>query len=193
MQKGLAEGGHFGKLSDRNKDGKSRNPANLPVIFMNTEIKERFDEFIRSRGMRKTSQRDVIVEAAFASDDHFTADELLEKAKKINPKTSRATLYRTISLLEECGLLKEIDLGRDERVYDPNFLDSPDHNHLICIDCGKVVEFEDENVAVLVDCITRRLGFRPATKSMRIEACCDKLRSGGVCENLIQMRLGTGK
>ena len=59
----------------------------------------------------------------------------------------------------------------------------------ICIDCGKVVEFEDDNTAVLIDCITRRLGFRPSSKSMRIEACCDRLRSDGFCENLIQMRL----
>ncbi|MEX2578609.1 MAG: transcriptional repressor [Verrucomicrobiales bacterium] len=157
---------------------------------MNPEITERFDSFIRQRGMRRTAQRDVIVEAAFASDDHFTAEELLKKAQRIDPKTSRATLYRTITLLLECGLLREIDLGRDERVYDPNFLESPDHNHLICIDCGKVIEFEDDNAGLLIDCITRRLGFRPSSKSMRIEACCDRLRSDGVCENLLQMRLG---
>ncbi|NLT71799.1 MAG: transcriptional repressor [Verrucomicrobiaceae bacterium] len=157
---------------------------------MNPEIKKRFDDYISQKGMRRTAQRDVIVEAAFSSDDHFTAEELLVKAKRIDPKTSRATLYRTIALLVECKLLREIDLGRDERVYDPNFLDSPDHNHLICIDCGKVVEFEDDNTAVLIDCITRRLGFRPSSKSMRIEACCDRLRSDGFCENLIQMRLG---
>lgn len=157
---------------------------------MKTEVKKRFDDYISERGMRRTSQRDVIVDAAFDSDDHFTAEELLTKARKLDPKTSRATLYRTISLLVECGLLREIDLGRDERVYDPNFIDSPDHNHLICVDCGKVIEFADDNVAVLVDCITRRLGFRPSSKSMRIEACCDKLRSDGMCENLIEMRLG---
>jgi Fur family ferric uptake transcriptional regulator len=52
-----------------------------------------------------------------------------------------------------------------------------------------VIEFEDENVAVLIDCITRRLGFRPSSKSMRIEACCDRLRKEGVCGNLIQQRL----
>ena len=156
---------------------------------MNAEIKERFDTFIQQRGLRRTAQRDVIVEAAFAKDDHFTAEELLEKARKIDPKTSRATVYRTISLLIESRLLREIDLGRDERVYDPNFLESPDHNPLICVDCGKVIEFEDENTALLIDCITRRLGFRPTSKAMRIEACCDKLRTDGVCENLIKMRL----
>ncbi len=157
---------------------------------MNPVIKERLEEYIRKRGLRRTAQREIIVEAAFANDDHFTAEELWAKARKLDPKTSRATVYRTISLLLECDLLKEIDLGRDERVYDPNFLDSPDHNHLICVDCGKVIEFEDENAAVLIDCLTRRLGFRPSSKSMRIEACCDKLRADGVCENLIEMRLG---
>ncbi|NNE91864.1 MAG: transcriptional repressor [Verrucomicrobiales bacterium] len=157
---------------------------------MESEIKKRFDNYIREKGLRKTAQRDVILEAAFSSDDHFTAEELWMKARKIDPKTSRATVYRTITLLLECGMLREIDLGRDERVYDPNFIESPDHNHLICIDCGKVVEFEDENAAVLIDCITRRLGFRPTSKSMRIEACCDKLRSSGMCENLIELRLG---
>lgn len=157
--------------------------------MMNPEVKERFDAYIRQKGMRRTGQRDVILEAAFSSDDHFTAEELLSKARGLDPKTSRATLYRTIALLVECGLLREIDLGRDERVYDPNFLDSPDHNHLICIDCGKVIEFEDENVALLIDCLTRRLGFRPSMKSMRIEACCDRLRQEGFCSNLVQQRL----
>jgi Fur family ferric uptake transcriptional regulator len=156
---------------------------------MNPEIKERLDRYIQQKGMRRTGQRDIIVEAAFSSDDHFTAEELFTKARRLDPKTSRATLYRTISLLVECKLLKEIDLGRDERVYDPNFLDSPDHNHLICVDCGKVLEFEDDNTAALIDAITRRLGFRPSSKSMRIEACCDRLRTDGRCDTLIKMRL----
>ena len=156
---------------------------------MNPEIKERLDRYIQQKGMRRTGQRDIIVEAAFSNDDHFTAEELFAKARRLDPKTSRATLYRTIALLVECKLLKEIDLGRDERVYDPNFLDSPDHNHLICVDCGKVLEFEDDNTAALIDAITRRLGFRPSSKSMRIEACCDSLRTEGRCETLIKMRL----
>ncbi|MEM9280870.1 MAG: transcriptional repressor [Verrucomicrobiota bacterium] len=157
---------------------------------MNPEILEHFNNYIQQRGMRRTSQRNVIVEAAFSSDDHFTAEELLKKARLIDPKTSRATVYRTVSLLVECKLLREIDLGRDERVYDPNFLDSPDHNHLICVDCGTVIEFEDENTGTLIDCITRRLGFKATTKAMRIEACCDRLRTEGVCENLLHQRLG---
>lgn len=158
--------------------------------MLDPEIKERFDNYIREKGLRRTSQRDVIVEAAFTTEEHFTAEQLWDMARRIDPTTSRATLYRTLALLVESGLLREIDLGRDQKYYDPNFVDHPHHNHLICVDCGKVLEFEDAHIETLFDCITRRLGFRPTKKSMRIEACCDKLRKDGVCENLLEMRLG---
>ena len=102
---------------------------------------------------------------------------------------SRATVYRTLSLLVECGLLREVDLGRDQTFYDPNVLDKPQHNHLICLDCDRVVEFEDEHVGVLHDCITRRLGFQPQMKSMRIEARCDELARTGGCKFKEQRQL----
>ena len=145
-------------------------------------ILARVEEFIAAKGLRHTRQREVIIEAAFNTTDHFTADELWERARKIDPTASRATLYRTLGLLVESGLLKEIDLGRDQTYYDPNFVDHPHHNHLICLDCQKVVEFEDVHMSLLEDCITRRLGFRPETSSVRIEASCDELRLKGICE-----------
>lgn len=167
-----------------------RRAMDTGATMIDPEIKERFDNYIREKGLRRTSQRDVIVEAAFSTEEHFTAEQLWDMARRIDPATSRATLYRTLSLLVESGLLTEIDLGRDQKYYDPNFVDHPHHNHLICVDCGKVIEFEDEHIETLFDCITRRLGFRATSKSMRIEACCDQLRKEGICENLIQMRLG---
>ena len=157
---------------------------------MDPAILEKVDEFMKAKGLRRTAQRDVIIKAAFSTDDHFTADQLWDLAREIDPQTSRATLYRTLSLLVEGGLLREIDLGRDQKYYDPNFLERPNHNHLICVDCGKVIEFEDSHIEVLEDCITRRLGFVPTKRSIRIEACCDKLRKTGLCDKLLEMRLG---
>lgn len=148
---------------------------------LSQQIQDRLEEFLVAKGLRRTRQRDVIVEAAFSTTDHFTADELWEKARKIDATASRATLYRTLGLLVESGLLKEIDLGRDQTYYDPNFVDHPHHNHLICTDCQKVVEFEDTHMSLLEDCITRRLGFRPETSSVRIEASCDEFRRRGDC------------
>jgi len=156
---------------------------------MNEEIREKIDAHIRRRGLRRTRQRDVIIEAAFESDQHFTADELWERARKLDRNVSRATLYRTIGFLVEVGVLSEIELGKDQTYYDPNFTDKPGHNHLVCIDCGRVIEFEDSHMQVLEDCVTRRLGFVPTRKSLRIEAGCEQLRKGGRCEHLVAERL----
>ena len=153
------------------------------------DIQDKLNGFIKRKGLRRTPQRDAIVELIFSTDEHFTADELYDRIRRTNSTASRATLYRTLSLLVEADLLHEIDLGGDQKTYDPNFVDSPSHNHLICIDCGKVVEFEDDNIELLNDCLTRRMGFRPAKQSLRIEACCETLRTKGVCQDLIQARL----
>ncbi|MCF6313720.1 MAG: transcriptional repressor [Verrucomicrobiales bacterium] len=153
-----------------------------PASDIDPAILDRFEAFIKEKGLRRTGQRDVIVAAAFGTDSHFTAEELWDMARKIAPSTSRATLYRTLSLLTESGLLQEIDLGRDQKYYDPNFVDHPNHNHLICLDCGKVIEFADEHMAVLEDCVTRRLGFSSVHKEIRIEARCQEFQSTGKCK-----------
>lgn len=156
---------------------------------MDASIQERLNDFIRRKGLRRTGQRDTIVKAAFSKDEHFTADELFERARKIDAETSRATVYRTLGLLVEAGLLREIDLGNNQATYDPNFLEKPAHNHLVCIDCGRVVEFEDSHLELLNDCVTRRLGFKPIRQSIKIEANCEQLRLNGRCPNLIATRL----
>lgn len=149
---------------------------------MDAALSEKIDAFLQLKGLRRTAQRDVIIRAAFGTTKHFTAEELWELARELDPATSRATLYRTLGLLVESGLLREIDLGRDQKCYDPNFIDHPHHNHLICTDCQKVVEFSDTHLEVLEDCITRRLGFSPSNKGVRVEASCDAWHKTGVCE-----------
>lgn len=151
------------------------------IVQMDSKIRANLDTFLASKGLRRTKPREVIIEAAFATTEHFTAEELLEMARKLDRTVSRATVYRTLGLLVESGLLREIDLGRDQTYYDPNFLQKPEHNHLICTDCDRVVEFEDEHIALLEDCITRRLGFKPSSKSIRIEASCEELARKGTC------------
>ncbi len=116
---------------------------------MESGIQERLDEFIRRKGLRRTGQRDVII---FSKDEHFTAEELFDRVRKSSNDISRATVYRTLALLVEADLLREIDLGENQTTYDPNFLDKPAHNHLVCIDCGRVVEFEDAHIDLLNDC-----------------------------------------
>ncbi|MGB8353707.1 MAG: transcriptional repressor [Chthoniobacteraceae bacterium] len=150
---------------------------------MDEAIHKRIYDFIERKGLRKTAQRDAIVEAAFSTTEHYTADELLKRAKKLEPSVSRATVYRTLPLLVECGVLKEMDFGKEFKYYDPNYNDHPFHNHLICVDCDKIVEFDDINIDTLENCISKRLGFSPAKKIVRIEAKCDQLKASGACKN----------
>lgn len=150
---------------------------------MDPAIHKRIYDFIEEKGLRKTVQRDAIIKAAFSTDQHYTAEELLTMSRSIEPSVSRATVYRTLPLLVESGVLKEMDFGKEYKFYDPNFAEHPHHNHLICVDCDKIVEFEDRNIETMEDCITKRLGFSPANKMIRIEAKCDKLKVNGKCKN----------
>ncbi len=156
---------------------------------MDQGVRERLEDFIRRKGLRRTDQRDRIIQEVFSKDEHFNAEELYERIRKTSSATSRATVYRTLALLVEAGLLREIDLGENETTYDPNFLNKPSHNHLVCIDCGRVLEFEDPHIDTLNDCVTRRLGFRPVEHTLKIEASCEQLRQHGRCPNLIASRL----
>ncbi len=156
---------------------------------MDPALRKQLDDFIRKKGLRQTAQRDEIIRHVFSSDEHFTTEELCDRLRAQRSSASRATVYRTLSLLVESGLLQEIDLGDGQTTYDPNFHERPSHNHLICIDCGKVVEFEDDHLDLLNDCLSRRLGFRPVKQTLRIEATCEQLRKNSSCPNLIEARL----
>jgi Fur family ferric uptake transcriptional regulator len=149
---------------------------------MQPEVRQRIYEFIEQKGLRKTAQRDAIIEAAFSTTEHFTAESLLTMARKLEPSVSRATIYRTLPLLVSSGLLKEMDFGEDYKFYDPNYAEHPSHNHLICVDCHEIVEFEDRNMETLENCISKRLGFSPSNKVVRIEATCDELHRSGECQ-----------
>src|SRR3984957_3905200 len=136
---------------------------------MDPVIRIRIYGFLAEKGLRKTAQRDAIIEAAFSTESHYTAEDLLTMSKAIENSVSRATVYRTLPLLVESGVLREMDFGKDQKYYDPNFTRHPQHNHLICVDCDRIVEFEDRNIETLENCITKRLGFSPASKIVRIE------------------------
>jgi Fur family transcriptional regulator, ferric uptake regulator len=147
------------------------------------EVRKNLEAFFTRKGLRRTNQRTAIIEAAFSTEAHFTAEELLERSRAIDTSVSRATVYRTLPLLVESGFLKELDLGGEKTTYDPNFVERPHHNHLICVDCHKIIEFEDTNIELLENCITRRLGFSPTNKSVKIEAHCDELLRVGHCDH----------
>ena len=147
-----------------------------------TSAKEKFVTFLEQKNLRITSQRRAIIDTVFGTDQHFNAEQLLEWARKIDPTVSRATVYRTLPLLTESELVHEMDFGKDYKIYDPNYADHPNHNHIICDDCDKVVEFESEQLDTLENEISQNLGFQVKSQQLRINASCDEMKKLGVCD-----------
>ncbi len=144
-------------------------------------LRQRFIEFLTKKDLRMTAQRHAIIDSVFNTEEHFTADQLLEWSRRVDKSVSRATVYRTLPLLTECGLLREMDFGKDHKFYDPNYAEHPNHNHIICQDCERIVEFESEKIEELEDEITNRLGFKVKSQRLQITASCEEFKRKGAC------------
>lgn len=128
-----------------------------------------------------TAQREAIVDAVFSTEEHFTADQLLEWSRARDKSVSRATVYRTLPLLTESGLVHEMDFGKDRKVYDPNYAQHPNHSHIICEDCERIVEFESDQISRIENEISHKLGFAVKSQRLQITASCEELKRRGAC------------
>jgi Fur family ferric uptake transcriptional regulator len=144
--------------------------------------KRRFIDFLTQKNLRLTSQRHAIIESVFSTQQHFTAEQLLEWSRARDKSVSRATIYRTLPLLTESGLLREMDFGKDYKFYDPNYAQHPNHNHIICQDCDKIVEFDSDKIEKIENEITHRLGFSVKSHRLQITATCEDLKKLGACK-----------
>jgi len=144
--------------------------------------KRRFLTFLEGKNLRVTLQRRAIIETVFETEEHFTAEQLLEWSRQRDKSVSRATVYRTLPLLTESGLVREMDFGKDYKFYDPNYAEHPNHNHIICQDCDKIVEFESDSIAKIEDEISHKLGFLVKTQRLQITASCEELKKRGTCK-----------
>jgi Fur family ferric uptake transcriptional regulator len=143
--------------------------------------KQRFVDFLAQKRLRLTAQRRAIVETAFGTRQHFTAEQLLAWSRRRDSSVSRATVYRTLPLLTESGLVREMDFGKDYKFYDPNYAEHPRHNHIICQDCEQIVEFESDKIEQLENEISKRLGFSVKAHRLQITANCEELKRLGTC------------
>lgn len=140
-------------------------------------------QFLGEKQLRVTAQRQAIIDTVFNTDQHFTAEQLLDWSRQRDRSVSRATVYRTLPLLTESGLVREMDFGKDCKFYDPNYADHPNHSHIICQDCEKIVEFESEKIEKLEDEISHKLGFAVKTQRLQITGSCEELKKLGACKN----------
>ncbi|MBV9511149.1 MAG: transcriptional repressor [Caulobacteraceae bacterium] len=119
---------------------------------------DRVEKLCIEKGMRMTDQRRVIARVLSTAHDHPDVEELHRRAHEADPHISIATVYRTVRLFEEAGIIARLDL-RDGRA---RYEEAPDshHDHLINMKTGQVIEFMDGEIEALQEAIARRLGFR---------------------------------
>ncbi|MFO0921014.1 MAG: transcriptional repressor [Pirellulales bacterium] len=134
---------------------------------------ERFEEYLQSRGQRITEQRRVLVEQVFSRHEHFDADQLIEQLpRKGAPNyVSRPTVYRTLKEFVDAGLLRSFELnGRAVYEHDYGY---PPHDHLHCIHCQKLIEFQSDELIRLRDEVGRQHRFRVRSHRLTISGVCD--------------------
>ncbi len=131
------------------------------------------EEYLRRRGQKLTLQRAVVARKVFGTARHFSAEELLEELRRESKKTSKATLYRTLALLEEAGLITSIDFGRGFKFYEhTHAIGHEHHEHLVCIECFKIVEFTNPELETFHERIARSHGFHVLSHTYKIFGVC---------------------
>jgi Fur family ferric uptake transcriptional regulator len=125
------------------------------------------------KGLRSTDQRRLIVETFFRSPNHVSIEELLAQVRREDPKVGYATVYRTLKLLAECGVANERKFSDGLTRYELAD-ESAHHDHLICLDCGDIVEFEEPRIEVLQEEIAERHGFLLRSHKHEMYGVCPK-------------------
>jgi Fur family ferric uptake transcriptional regulator len=146
----------------------------LPSIPVSQHPVAKFREFLDLKRLKVTGERMKIVEHVFERHNHFEADHLLQSMRDRGHRVSRPTVYRTLSLLVEAGLLRELRFGR-RSAYEHNY-GYPQHEHLYCDSCGSVTEFVSDQINQLQDAICQQNGFQASHRQFIIYGICSACR-----------------
>jgi len=131
---------------------------NDPGTEMLDELRARLSAYMDQKGLRSTAQRRLVTEIFFGNTGHLSIEELLEVVRREDPKVGYATVYRTLKLLTDSGLAQERHFGDGVSRYEVAHLDEH-HDHLICVRCGRIEEFESDEVEEIQDRIAQTHGF----------------------------------
>jgi Fur family ferric uptake transcriptional regulator len=129
-----------------------------------------FHARLKERALKSTGQRDDIARVFFQIGHHISAEELYHEVKKVNPHVGYATIYRTLRLLKECELLQERHFDEGQARYEA--VDERHHDHFICERCGKIIEFENEDIERLQQAVARQLHAELRRHKMELYGIC---------------------
>lgn len=139
-----------------------------------------FKNFLITTGLKYTSQRKEIVDRIFDIHHHFEVEELISVLRNSNVKVARATVYSTIKLLLEVGLVKKIRLSNNEVVYEHVF-GHEHHDHLVCLDCNHVVETHSSEIEALQEELCKKNGFKLSSHVHTMYVKCNQFATDGTC------------
>jgi len=130
-----------------------------------------FRQILKERGFKSTRQRDDIVRVFMESGSHLTVDELYQRVRQRNPRIGYATVYRTLRLLAQSGWASSRQFG-DRIARFEHQAEGQHHDHLICLGCGKIVEFESERIEALQSRIAHKNGFQIFEHKLELYGHC---------------------
>ncbi len=134
-------------------------------------LQARLTAYMNKKGLRSTSQRRTVTDVFFRSQGHLSIEELLAEVRQLDPKIGYATVYRTLKLLEECGLAYARNFDDSISRYEVA-LEDEHHDHLICVECGKIVEFEHEEIEAMQEKLAASHGFKLTRHTHELYGVC---------------------
>ncbi len=134
--------------------------------------KQVFSEHIQKAGLRNTAQRELILDIFLRTEEHLSSEDLYWLVQKEDSSVGHTTVYRTLKLLTEAGLAREVRFGDGKTYYEHHF-EHDHHDHMICTECGKVIEFFSAEIEALQDEMADKFGFKPTHHSLRILGLCE--------------------
>ena len=146
----------------------------LESVSVAVSPRDRFREYLSTQNKRLTRERDIVVEEVFATHEHFDPEQLVAvmTARTDGRRVSRSTVYRTLKELERAGLLRKVARANDRDVFEHDY-GYPQHDHLICGECGSLIEFPAEDVSKVVSRVATAHGFRHTGHRLEVYGVCD--------------------
>jgi Fur family ferric uptake transcriptional regulator len=141
----------------------------------NDATKEKFKKFILAKGLKSTRQREIILEEFLRASSHLSTEELYLRLRRKNPQIGYATVHRTLKLFAESGIAEQRHFGDGQARYEASGHDEH-HDHLICVVCSKIVEFEDPRIEQLQDEVAEKHGFSIERHRLELYGRCENCR-----------------